>query len=345
MEEKCMKKIFATLCVFSLLAGAVFAGGGKQAAPAVGGAATSDGQLFIAGIYKAGDQTWFINEGKASGDLVQAAGAKWQYMDAKMDGATYMNLLDNVIAQGVKGLLICIPDQNLSQATMTKLKAANIPVIAVDDALQDESGKLLAPWVGIDAYNIGMTAGQWGADWVKKNNLQNDSSFGILYMTTPTVSSIVPRTEAQKKAIADAFPSFPASRQFDAPSDATPEQGNTAAAAVITAHPEIKKWLVFGINDETATGAARALEAAGHTAKTGTMVIGFGGYLAKDEYPKADSPFKAAVYFSAKMVGETAAQQMIDFLTKGTPIPERKAASAIMVLPTDNLREVMPENF
>jgi hypothetical protein len=36
---------------------------------------------------------------------------------------------------------------------------------------------------------------------------------------------------------------------------------------------------------------------------------------------------------------------MLDHLTKGTPIPERKAASAIMVLPTDNLREVMPENF
>jgi hypothetical protein len=75
------------------------------------------------------------------------------------------------------------------------------------------------------------------------------------------------------------------------------------------------------------------------------MVVGFGGYLAMDEFPKADSPFKAAVYFSARSVGMTAAQQMLDFIQKGTPIPERKAVSAEIILPTDDLRARMPEYF
>jgi L-arabinose transport system substrate-binding protein len=312
-------------------------GGGKKAA--------DDGGLLIADISKAGDQSWFIVEGKAAQEVVEKAGGKWLYMDAKMDGGTYMQLLDNCIAQKVKGIIVCIPDQNLSQATMTKLKAANIPVIAVDDALQDENGNLLAPWVGIDAYNIGMEAGKWGANWIKENNLRDDPSFGIIYLTTPTVSSIVPRTEAHKQAIQDAFPDFPADRQFDAPNDATPEKGNTAAAAVISGHPEIKKWLAFGINDETAQGAARALESAGFNAKNGSMVIGFGGYLAIDEFPKADSPFKAAVYFSARSVGSMAAEEMLAFIQNGTPIPERKAVSAEIILPTDDLRAKMPEYF
>jgi L-arabinose transport system substrate-binding protein len=262
-----------------------------------------------------------------------------------MDGATYMQLIDNDIANGVTGILTCIPDQNLSEAAVKKLKAANIPVIAVDDPLQDDKGNHLAPWVGIDAYNIGLTAGQWGAQWIKKNNLQNDPTFAIIYMTTPTVSSIVPRSQAQKKAIKDAFPDFPASRQFDADNDATPEKGNTAAAAVIAGHPNIKRWLVFGINDETAQGAARALEAAGFNAKNGSMVIGFGGYLAKDEYAKPNSPFKAAVYFSARSVGEMAAQELLAFIKDGTPIPQNKAVSAEIVLPTDDLKAKMPEYF
>jgi L-arabinose transport system substrate-binding protein len=133
------------------MAGAVFGGGQK---------ASGSGDLLIAGIYKAGDQSWFLVEGKSSQETVEKGGGKWLYMDAKMDGATYMQILDNCIAQKVKGILVCIPDQNLSQATMTKLKEANIPVIAVDDPLQDESGMLLAPWVGIDAYNIGLEAGR-----------------------------------------------------------------------------------------------------------------------------------------------------------------------------------------
>lgn len=331
-----MKKFFCVLLGLSVMAGAVFGGGQK---------ASGSGDLLIAGIYKAGDQSWFLVEGKSSQETVEKNGAKWLYMDAKMDGATYMQILDNCIAQKVKGILVCIPDQNLSQATMTKLKEANIPVIAVDDPLQDESGKLLAPWVGIDAYNIGLEAGRWGANWIKQNNLQDDPSFGIIYLTTPTVSSIVPRTEAQKQAIKDAFPNFPANRQFDAPNDATPERGNTAAAAVISGHPEIKKWLAFGINDETAQGAARALESAGFNANNGSMVVGFGGYLAMDEFPKADSPFKAAVYFSARSVGMTAAQEMLDFIRNGTPIPERRAVSAEIILPTDDLRARMPEYF
>ena len=62
------------------------------------------------------------------------------------------------------------------------LKEAGIPVIAVDDALEDESGNKLAPWVGIDGYNIGKATGEWAADYITTNNLKDDNSFGLLYM-------------------------------------------------------------------------------------------------------------------------------------------------------------------
>jgi L-arabinose transport system substrate-binding protein len=336
-----MKKIMCVLLVLMLAAGAAFAGGGKQQSASGG-----QKQLTIAGIYKSGDQAWFLTEGKGAQGVVEAAGGKWMYMDAKInDAATYIQLIDTCIAQKVDGIVTCPPDQNLSPAVVAKLKEAGIPVIAVDDALQDESGKLLAPWVGIDAYNIGLESGKTGVEFVQKNNLANDPAFGVLLLTVDTVSSCVPRTEAQLKSIKDAFPGFPDSRIWRADSDGTTERANVVATAVITGHPEIKKWLVFAINDEGAQGGARALEAAGLTYESGSLVIGFGGYLAPDEFAKPSSPFKAAVYFSATDVGKMSAQSLLDFIKNGKPIPERQAVSARTILPGDDLRAIMPEYF
>jgi L-arabinose transport system substrate-binding protein len=95
------------------------------------------------------------------------------------------------------------------------------------------------------------------------------------------------------------------------------------------------------INDEGAQGASRALEEAGLAATS--RVVGFGGYAAPAEFPKASSPFKAAAYFSARDVGATAAKQLIDHIKNGTPIPERYGVGAKMVQAGDDLKAIMPE--
>ncbi|WP_294145174.1 substrate-binding domain-containing protein [uncultured Clostridium sp.] len=305
---------------------------------------TQDGakeNYVIAGIYKMGDATWFIQEGKASQEVVEAAGGTWKYMDAKQNGATYMQMIDNCIADKVDGVLVCLPDQNLSQTTVDKLKEANIPVIAVDDALQTEDGTLLAPWVGIDGYNIGAAVGEWAAKYITENGLAKDDTFGVMLLTADTVSSCVPRTEGQLAKLKEAIPDFPDNRIFKADHDTSTEQGNTAASTVITGNPQIKKWLVLGVSDEGAQGAARALEAAG--LEKDSVCVGLGGYLAPDEFAKESSPFKAAAYFSAKGVGGTAAQAMLDYLQNGTPIPEKYAVDAVIVEPGDDLAAIMPE--
>lgn len=291
----------------------------------------------IAGIYKMGTATWFIQEGLASQEVVEAAGGTWKYLDADLNSATYTELLDTVIADKVDGVLVCTPDQNLSQMTVDKLTEAGIPVIAVDDALEDEEGNLLAPWVGIDGYNIGLAMGEWGMNYITENNLAEDEEFAVLLMTAETVSSCVPRTEGEMEALKD----FDQDRIFYADCDTSAEDGNTAANAVITGHPEIKKWLVMGVSDESSQGAARAIEAAGLGADS--MVAGLGGYLCPDEFANEDSCFRAAAYFSARDVGGTAAQQLVDKIVDGTEIPETYAVPAVIVTPEDDLAEVMPE--
>ena len=352
--KKTWKKALATALSMAMLAGLTACGGSSSSAPAStpasapassaapsSAAPASTDKKTIVGIYKMGTATWFIQEGAASQKVVEDAGHTWKYLDCDLNAATYMEQLNTVIADKVDGVLVCVPDQNLSQTTVDMLTEAGIPVIAVDDALEDEEGNKLAPWVGIDGYNIGKATGEWGVNYVKENNLAEDESFGILLMTADTVSSCVPRTEGELAAIAEGLADVPEARIFKADCDTTAEDGNQAANAVITGHPEIKKWLVMGVSDESSQGAARAIESAGLGADS--MVVGLGAYLCEDEFANPDSCFRAAASFSARDVGGTAAQEMLDYLENGTEIPETYAVSATIVEYGDDLASIMPE--
>lgn len=300
----------------------------------------ADSDLLIYGIYKAGDQTWFIDEGAAAQKAVEEAGGEFVFVDAKMNPEEYLKAIDNAIANNASGIVTCIPDQTMSQAVITKCEEAGMPIVAADDALQDAEGNKLAPWVGINAYVIGEANGEWLANYAKENNLVTDPEVGLLLMTMDTVSSCVPRAEGEFDKFTELCPEFDQNKIFKADYDGTTDKGNTAAAAVITAHPEIKKWLVTGANEEGCIGAARALESAG--LDKDACVVGLGAYMAKDEWNTkgADGTcVKASAYFSADSVGAGSVEVLLDLIA-GNEVEMEKAVDAVVVTP-ENYKEVM----
>lgn len=342
-----MKKILAVLLSLTLsigmLVGCSTDTGESSAAPAGSSAPSSEasqgngGKGVIYGIYKAGDQTWFIDEGEAAKKAAEAAGYEFTFVDAKMSPEEYLKAIDNAIANHAAGIVTCIPDQTMSQAAVDKLKGANIPVVAADDALE-AGGKKLVPWVGIDAYKIGEANGEWIAKYAQEKNLVKDPEAGLLLLTMDTVSSCVPRAEGEFDKFTELNPDFDKSRIFKADYDGTTDKGNTAAAAVFTAHPEIKKWLVTGANEEGTVGAVRALESAGLDADA--CVVGLGAYLAKDEFKKeGGSAMKAAAYFSSDSVGSGSIQVLLDIIAGKEP-PMETAVPATVVTP-ETYQQVM----
>lgn len=304
--------------------------------------ATEEGsdKLLVYGIYKAGDQTWFIDEGEAAKKAVEAAGGEFIYVDAKMNPEEYLKAIDNAIANKASGIVTCIPDQTMSQAVVDKANEAGIPIVAADDALQDGAGTKIAPWVGINAYVIGEANGEWLANYVKENELAGKEDVGVLIMTMDTVSSCVPRAEGEFDKFTELVPEFDSAKIFKADYDGTTDKGNTAAAAMITANPQIKTWLVTGANEEGCIGAARALESAGLDADA--CVVGLGAYMAKDEWNNkgADGTcVKASAYFSAESVGAGSVQVLLD-LIEGKEIAQETAVDAIVVTP-ETYKEVM----
>ena len=319
-----MKKVLAIVLALALVLGLTSA------------VAESKGMIY--GIYKAGDQTWFIDEGAAAEKAAKDAGYDFTYVDAKMSPEEYLKAIDNAIANKAAGIVTCIPDQTMSQAVVDKLGEAGIPVVAADDALQDAAGTKIAPWVGINAYVIGEANGEWVANYAIQNNLVTDPACGLLILTMDTVSSCVPRAEGELAKFGELCPTFDAAKIFKADYDGTTDKGNTAASAVFTAHPEITKWLVTGANEEGTLGALRALESAG--LDKDACVVGLGAYMAKDEWKKeGTSAMKAAAYFSSDSVGTGSVTVLLDLIA-GKEVAQETAVDAIEVTP-ETYKDVM----
>jgi L-arabinose transport system substrate-binding protein len=325
MNKKMMSVILSAATVAGLMAGCMTA-------------SAADGDLLVYGIYKSGDQTWFIDEGAAAQAAVEAAGGTFVYVDAKMNPEEYLKAIDNAVANNATGIVTCIPDQTLSQAAIDE--AGGIPMVAADDALQDDDGNKLAPWVGINAYVIGEANGEWLANYANDNDLVGKDEVGLLIMTMDTVSSCVPRAEGEYAKFTELCPDFNEDNIFYADYDGTTDKGNTAAAAVITANPQITTWLVTGANEEGTIGACRALETAGLDADA--CVVGLGAYMAKDEWNDkgADGTcMKAAAYFSSDSVGAGSVEVLLG-LINGEDVEMETAVDAIVVTP-ENYKEVM----
>ena len=301
----------------------------------------ADKDIIIAGIYKSGDQQWFIGEGQAARDKVLEMGGKdFMYIDVQLDGGLFIQALDNVIAQGVSGILTCVPDQRLSQVAVQKAAEAGIPIIACDDPLMDEDGNFLAPFVGIDAYIIGKAVGVWTVEYAKANNMTGED-VGVLLLAADQISSCVPRTDGQREEWLNAFPDWPEDRIWRVDYNGPQERAFDVASATFTANPQIKKWVIMTINDEGAAGATRALEQAG--IDDDAVVSGIGGYLAKLEFAKpGGSAFKSTAFINYVDVGAYSAQNMMEYLLYGTEIPADFRTPAVMIT-KDNYREIMKD--
>ncbi|MCL2618886.1 MAG: substrate-binding domain-containing protein [Defluviitaleaceae bacterium] len=342
-------KIFIiSLMLVGLLLSAC-AGGGNQPAQQAGGttapAAETPGgdaprSLLIYGIYKAGDQTWFIDEGAAAARAVEAMGGEFIFVDARMSPEEHMNAIENAIANNADGILVCIVDQQLSQATVDRLVEAGIPVVAVDDALEDEHGNKLAPWVGIDAYVIGYAVGEWMANYATANGLDADPNSAVLLLTMDTVSSVVPRTQGQFDAFTRMLPDFPQDRIFRGDYNGETAAGFEVASTLFVANPNVTSWMIMSGNEEGAIGALRALEQAG--LDQSSAVVGLGAYLAKDEWNNVgdESAMRAAAWFSAEAIGTISAEMLMNYILHGTEMTMETAVPAIIVTPAD-YREIM----
>lgn len=283
------------------------------------------GDIKLAYICKVLDNAWFQGTTAAFEAKAKELGAtEVLLLDSKMDPETCLSQVDSVIQQGINGVAINLPDENMSRAVADKFNAAGIPFIAQDDPFV-ENGEYIAPAYMLDAYLSGWQTGEWMGQYVMENNLMDSiDEMMFINLAALQIESFVKRTDGAVEGFQAACPDFPADKMLTIDTkDALEEGGYNAMASQIAAHPEIKIWIVTGVNDETAIGGVRALEAAG---LSGTSYVGgAGAYLAKDEWKKDETCLVMSNFIDPNVDGNTAAEELIKSIQNGTvPFDEVK---------------------
>lgn len=276
--------------------------------------------ILIGAIYRDLTQTWFENESNAAQQTADDLGIEILIGDAQEDPAVLTDVLDSFITQGIQGLIINTCDQGLSQIIVDKCDAAGIPVVAVDVPLIDENEENIAPAVILDSYLCGQQTAEWLLNYVEENGgMEDPSTTGYLILAMETVTSCIPRADGQYDYFTENCPDFPAENIFRVDyGEGSSDSGYNAAAATITAHPEIETWYIVSSNDEGAVGAARYLEEIGLDEKA--VCVGIDGYLAADEFKKDSSPVKASAYLDSGTVAEVSVTALYENLVNGTEI-------------------------
>ena len=303
------------------------------AAPTTAPAASGSGPLLVV-INKSADQQYFIDLQNSFSDTATGLGATVKKYNAKLDPNLGVSLVNDAISAGAKGISITVPDQTIGPAISDAAKKAGIVLIATDDGIKDSSGAPV-PFVGFDGKDMGKKVGQEAADLLTTGGWMKDTTkkVGVLSVEVQTLSVCNDRTDNEKAAIEAA--GVPAAQVFSVPYTGETLSAQDAAGPIITAHPDVTNWIVFGCNDEGVLGTLNALGTAG--VKTDNIIgVGLGAYEACKPWAAGQpSGFKAGLFISGLDVGKTAATVLYNAVVKNTPPPADSYAPTTIVDPTN----------
>ena len=191
-------------------------------------------------------------------DELTAAAKKYPQFTLQIaDGAgndnTQTSQVDNFITQHVDLLLISPFEAAPLTPAVKRAMAAGIPVIELDRQTVGDPGKDYTAFIGGDNYKIALEAGTYTA----KTLLPDGGEVAVL-QGLPSSTPAVERLNGFKDGVKANSKIQVVAEQA---ADWLPDKAQTAFAAMLQAHPDIK--MVYASNDMMAAGARLAAKGAG----------------------------------------------------------------------------------
>jgi L-arabinose transport system substrate-binding protein len=307
-----------------------------QTSPTAGG-----DKIKIGFVVKQPEEPWFQLEWKFAQQAADKDGFELIKIAAP-DGEKALGAIDNLAASGAQGFIICTPDVKLGPAIVAKAQSHDLKVLAVDDQFIGGDGKPMTdvPYLGISARKIGQSVGLALIDEMKKHNWSQDDT-AVCVITFDELDTARERTEGAIEAIKAA--GFPDSRIYKAQQKTSDVPGAFDAANILlTQHPEVKRWLICGMNDSAVLGAVRATEGRGFNAD---YVIGIGingtDCIAEFEKPQKTGFFASAL-LQAKLHGFQTADMMYNWIKNGTEPPKDTRTIGVLI-DRENFQRVLKD--
>ena len=321
----------------SLLIGAAIA-----ALPVLGACRRHDDRVRIGFIVKQPEEQWFQNEWRYAEQAAHDRGFTLIRIGAS-DGDRMLTAIDNLAAKDAKGFVICAPDPRLGTAIQERARVDGLKVMSVDDRLIGPRGQPIEaiPHVGISARAIGRMAGEAALAEARARRWPIGKT-GVLRIAYDSLETARERTSGAREALIAA--GVPAGNIVDATQRTTDTEGGfTAASPVLTRHPDLRHWILVGLNDETVLGGVRAAEGLGLGAGA-VVAVGIGGSGTADaEFRKGEATgFFGSVLLSPRRHGYDTASAMFDWITKGVrPAPVTLTTGTMMT--RANFRQLLAE--
>lgn len=329
---------FLRVCAFAALL--VCVGCSKQSA-------TNDqpgshaGALKLGFIVKQPEEPWFQLEWKFADEAAAKDGFELVKIGAP-DGEKVLTAIDNLAAGGAQGFVICTPDTHLGPAIIARAKSHNLKVISVDDQFLAPDGKAMTNvhYLGISARKIGQSVGQALYDEMKKRNWP-EAETAVCVVTFNELDTAKERTDGAVEALKAA--GFPEAKIFTAPQKTSDIPGAFDAVNILlTQQPDVKRWLICGMNDSAVLGAVRATEGRGFKADS-VIGIGINGTdcIVEFEKEKPTGFFESAL-LAPKRHGYETADMLYKWVKDGTEPPLDTRTTGILIN-RDNYKQVLKE--
>lgn len=338
MKTSLLLTLFAALT----LVGCGNSGGSAASGTSASGTTVAKGERpKIAFIVKQPEEPWFQLEWKFAQEAADKDGFDLIKV-AATEGDQVLSKIENVAAQGAKGLIICTPDVRLGPAIVARAEQRGMKLMSVDDQLMGGDGKPLeVHHLGISARKIGNNVGD-ALDAEMKKRGWTAADTALLLVTRDELDTARERTEGEVEALTKK--GFPAAKIYRTAEKTTDVPGGRDAAnVVLTQHPEVKHWLVTGMNDSAVLGAVRATETFGLKAENvvGIGINGDTGVIDEFKKPAATGVF-GSILLQAKRHGYETADLMYKWLTAGTEPPKITYTDGVLIT-RENYQKVLKD--
>jgi L-arabinose transport system substrate-binding protein len=306
-----MRWVFLVIVILGVAATAAASAGNRHASKKV---------TFLAAIDKLGTNPYFIQQELGMKRVARKLHFKLVVQNVESDSNKELSTLATLIGTGLQGFTTTVPDQKIGPAVIAMARKAHIPVIATDDSIKDSKGRP-APIVGISNTQFGVQVGGTAAQLYKQKVGWSESDTRIASIEQNSLSVCKQRTDGAATAFLKAVPSFSSGDVVHIAYDNTETNALDVMTTTITAHPEVKHWIMWSCNDDGVVGSVRALENAGK-APSDNIGVGLGGNLTCQEFSRATtSSFAGSYYIDAAALGRTAILELVNYIQKGTRIP------------------------
>lgn len=272
---------------------------------------------------------WYQNIVKGAEARAEELGIELKVADSAMDVAKQVTQIENLLTEGVDVQIITPVDVKALGAVVADAAAYDVPVISESNVVDGAK-----TYVGIDNVSGGRKAGEWFAEYAKENNINPK----ILIVGLPAFADCRQRVEGFKAALEESGIEYEIVQEVDG--QGSKETSLKVSQDALTAHPEVN--VIFGINDNSTTGAMAAYKEAGlDESKLTAIGFGFEGNVGREAL-LSGGPYKAAVAMFPDYVGVSLIDAAV-MAAKGEELPENYE-SGTTVITQENFSDFYTED-